>query len=100
MLPYPDRFRFKSAPPRASRLMFVWFVFLLLVAVLSVGMLLTAIVQSEETHRAPACLFAKHIRDIGGMRGVGIFQGGQILRGEATLNGEGKQIDHFLSVWP
>jgi hypothetical protein len=49
MLPYPDRFRFKSAPPRASRLMFVWFVFLLLVAVLSVGMLLTAIVQSEET---------------------------------------------------
>jgi hypothetical protein len=49
MLPYPDRFRFKSAPPRASRLMFVWFVFLLLVAVLSVGMLVTAIVQVAET---------------------------------------------------
>jgi hypothetical protein len=29
MLSYPDRFRFKSAPPRASRVMFVWFVFLL-----------------------------------------------------------------------
>jgi hypothetical protein len=49
MLPYPDRFRFKSAPPRASRLMLVWFVFLLLVAVLSVGMLVTAIVQAAET---------------------------------------------------
>lgn len=49
MLPYPDRFRFKSAPPRASRLMFVWFVFLLLVAVLSVGMLVTAIVHAAET---------------------------------------------------
>ncbi len=49
MLPYPDRLRFKSAPPRASRLMFVWFVFLLLVAVLSVGMLVTAIVQAAET---------------------------------------------------
>ena len=46
MLPYPDRFRFKSAPPRASRLMLVWFVFLLLVAILSVGMLVTAIVQA------------------------------------------------------
>jgi hypothetical protein len=49
MLSYPDRFCFKSAPPRASRLMFVWFVFLLLVAVLSVGMLITAIVHAEET---------------------------------------------------
>jgi hypothetical protein len=49
MLPYPDRFRFKSAPPRASRLMFLWFVFLLLVAVLSVGMLVTAIMQAAET---------------------------------------------------
>lgn len=46
MLPYPDRFRFKSAPPRASRLMLFWFVFLLLVAVLSVGMLVTALVQA------------------------------------------------------
>jgi hypothetical protein len=75
MLPYPDRFRFKSAPPRASRLMFVWFVFLLLMAVLSVGILVTAIVQAEETHRASAGLCAEHIRDIGGMRGVGIVQG-------------------------
>jgi hypothetical protein len=49
MLPYPDRFQFKSAPPRASRLMFVWFLFLLLMAVLSVGMLMTAIVQASET---------------------------------------------------
>jgi hypothetical protein len=49
MLSYPDRFRFKSAPPRASRLMFVWFAFLLLVAVLSVGMLITAIVQAAKT---------------------------------------------------
>lgn len=46
MLSYPDRFCFKSAPPRASRLMFAWFVFLLLVTVLSVGMLITAIVQA------------------------------------------------------
>lgn len=49
MLPYPDRFRFKSAPPKASRLMFLWLAFLLLVAVLSVGMLVTAIVQAAET---------------------------------------------------
>jgi hypothetical protein len=49
MLPYPDHFRFKSAPPRASRLIFAWFVFLLLVAVLSVGMLVLAIVQAAET---------------------------------------------------
>ncbi len=49
MLSHPDRFRFKSAPSRASRLMFVWFVFLLLMAVLSVGMLVTAIVQAAET---------------------------------------------------
>lgn len=49
MLSYPDRFRFKTAPPKGSRLMFVWFVFLLLVAVLSVGMLVAAIVQAEET---------------------------------------------------
>jgi hypothetical protein len=48
MLSYPDRFRFKSAPPRASRVMFVWFVFLLLVAVLSVGMLVATIVHAEE----------------------------------------------------
>ena len=61
MLRYPDRFRFKSAPLRVSRLMFVWFMFLLLVAVLSVGMLVTAIVQAAETHSVPACLFAKHI---------------------------------------
>ena len=52
MLSYPDRFRFKSAPPRASRVMFVWFVFLLLVALLSVGMLITAIVHAEEKQRA------------------------------------------------
>lgn len=44
MLSYPDRFRFTSAPPRASRLMFICFVLLLLVVALSVGMLLTAIV--------------------------------------------------------
>ena len=56
MLSYPDRFRFKSAPPRASRVMFVWFVFLLLVAVLSFGMLVTAIVQAAETHRARSLL--------------------------------------------
>ncbi len=49
MLPYPGRFRFKSAPLRGSRLMFAWFVFLLLVAVLSVGMLVSAIVQAAET---------------------------------------------------
>jgi hypothetical protein len=49
MLPHPDRFQFKSAPPRASRLMFVWFLFLLLMVVLSVGMLMTAIVQAAET---------------------------------------------------
>lgn len=49
MLPYPDRFRFKSAPPKASRLMFVWLLFLLLVAVLSVSMLVTAMVQAAET---------------------------------------------------
>jgi len=49
MLAYPDRFQFKSAPPRTSRLMFVWFLLLLLMAVLSVGMLMTAIVQAQET---------------------------------------------------
>ena len=48
MLSYPDRFHFKSAPPRASRVMFVWFVFLLLVAVFSVGMLVATIVHAEE----------------------------------------------------
>lgn len=52
MLSYHDRFCFKSAPPRASRVMFVWFVFLLLVAVFSVGMLITAIVHAEEKQRA------------------------------------------------
>jgi Ca-activated chloride channel homolog len=49
MLSYPDRFRFKSTPPRASRLMVVWFLFLLLMVVLSVGMLVTAIVQAAES---------------------------------------------------
>ena len=46
MLTYPDRFRFKSAPPRGSRLMFVCFMLLLLMAILSVGMLLGAVVQA------------------------------------------------------
>jgi hypothetical protein len=49
MLAHPDRLQFKSAPPRASRLMFAWFLFLLLMVVLSVGMLMTAIVQAAET---------------------------------------------------
>ena len=49
MLSYPDRFRFKSMPPRASRLMVVWFLFLLLMAVLSVGMLVTVIVQAADS---------------------------------------------------
>ena len=48
MLAYPDRFQFKSTPPRASRLMVVWFLFLLVMAVLSIGMLVTAIVQAAE----------------------------------------------------
>ena len=49
MLPYPERFRLKRATLRGSRLMFAWFVFLLLVAFLSVGMLVTAIVQAADT---------------------------------------------------
>ena len=49
MLSHPDRFQFRSAPFRTSRLMVVWLLFLLLIAVLSVGMLMTAIVQAQET---------------------------------------------------
>lgn len=53
MLPYPDRFRFKSAPTQASRLMFAWFLFLILMAILSASMLVTAIVQAAETEMNP-----------------------------------------------
>lgn len=52
MLPYPDRFQFKSVPPRASRLMVFWFLFLLLMAVVSVGILMTAVVQAAEGEMA------------------------------------------------
>src|SRR6478672_1783092 len=52
MLPYPDRFRFKSAP-QASRLMFAWFLFLILMAILSASMLVTAIVQAAGTDMNP-----------------------------------------------
>ena len=43
---HSDRFHFMSAPPKASRLMLAWFVFLLLMALISVGMLITAIVSA------------------------------------------------------
>ena len=64
MLSYPDRFRFKSVPPRTSRLMFVWFLFLLLMVVLSVGMLLTAIVQAAQGEMTHDIRLARHLLSV------------------------------------
>jgi len=48
MFAHPDRFRFHTAPPRASRLLLTCFVFLVLLVALSVGILVTAIAQAAE----------------------------------------------------
>ena len=48
MFAHPDRFRFHTAPPRASRLLLTCFVFLVLLVALSVGILVTAIAQAAK----------------------------------------------------
>lgn len=54
MLSHPDRFRFHYAHSQAPRLMLAWFVFLVLLVAVSIGMLVTAIVQAAEPESAQA----------------------------------------------
>jgi hypothetical protein len=52
MLTNIERIRFKSAPARGPRIMIVWFVLMLLVALISAGVLLAGIVHAHHPQNA------------------------------------------------